>query len=356
MPTQPYDEGAMMGRRMTRGGAAGVCLVGVAVLVPLLAACGGSGSSSSSSTTTAQTGTTSSSTSTTASTPACAPSGLAVTLNTNGSGAAGSIYYTLKFTNTSGQSCTIAGYPGVSAINASGTQLGSAAGRNTTTAAKTVTLAAGQTATATLQVTEAGNYSASTCQPTTATGLRVYAPNQTSSTRITFSFNACAKSGPVYLTVSPVTVAGSSGSGGGGATTTACATSGLAVKLGANGSGAAGSIYYPLTFTNTSGHTCTIAGYPGVSAVSASGAQLGSPAGRNPMNAASTISLTNGATATSTLQVAEVGNYTASVCHPATAAKLRVYPPNQTQSATVAFSGSVCATAGPVYLHVTAVK
>ncbi len=359
MPAQPYDEGAIMCRRMSRGAAAGVCLVGIAVLVPLLAACGGSSSSSSSGTATGQTATTSSSTSTTASTPACAPSGLAVSLNTNGNGAAGSIYYSLKFTNTSGQSCTISGYPGVSATNAAGAQLGSAAGRNTTTAAKTGTLAAGQTATATLQVTEAGNYSASTCQPTTATGLRVYAPNQTSSTKVTFSFSACAKSGPVYLTISPVSIAGSSGGGSGGggaATTTACATSGLAVKLGANGSGAAGSIYYPLTFTNTSGHTCTIAGYPGVSATSSSGVQLGSPAGRNPSNPAVTVSLAHGASATSTLQIAEVGNYSTSVCHPTTAARLRVYPPNQTQSTTVAFSGSVCAKAGPVYLHVTAVK
>jgi hypothetical protein len=333
--------------------------VAVAALVPLLAACGGSSSSSSLGTTTGQTATTSSSTSTTASTPSCAASGLAVSLNPNGSGAAGSIYYTLKFTNTSGQSCTIAGYPGVSAINASGTQLGSAAGRNTTTAAKSVTLAAGQAATATLQVTEAGNYSASACQPTTATALRVFAPNQTTATRVTFSFSACAKSGPVYLTVSPVSVAGSSGGGsggGGGATTTACTTAGLVVKLGTNGSGAAGSIYYPLTFTNTSGHTCTIAGYPGVSAVNASGSQLGSPAGRNATNPTTTVSLVNGATATSSLQIAEVGNYSTSVCQPTTAAKLRVFPPNQSQSATVAFSGSVCAKVGPVYLHVTVVK
>jgi hypothetical protein len=36
---------------------------------------------------------------------------------------------------------------------------------------------------------------------------------------------------------------------------------------------------YYLEFTNLSGHACTLAGYPGVSAVGLSGGQLGSPAG-----------------------------------------------------------------------------
>ena len=43
------------------------------------------------------------------------------------------------------------------------------------------------------------------------------------------------------------------------------------------GNGAAGTIYYPLEFTNTSGHACSLFGYPGVSAISRSGQQLGSP-------------------------------------------------------------------------------
>jgi len=44
------------------------------------------------------------------------------------------------------------------------------------------------------------------------------------------------------------------------------------------GDGAAGSVYYTLQFTNLSGHACTLRGYPGVSAVSLSGHQLGAPA------------------------------------------------------------------------------
>jgi hypothetical protein len=260
----------------------------------------------------------------------------------------------MKFTNTSGATCTVYGYPGVSAVTASGSQLGSAAGRSTTSSPATITLAPGQSTTATLQVTNVGNYTPSTCGPTTASALRVYAPNQTTPSSVAFSSSVCGKSGTVYMTITPVGSSGASG-GGGGATTARCTTSGLAVALG-SGSGAAGSSYYPLTFTNRSGHSCTIGGYPGVSAIGPTGSQLGSPAGRDTTNPAKTITLANGGTATATLQVADVGNYTPSTCQPTTAASLRVFPPNQTQSTTVAFSASACAKAGQVYLHVTAVK
>ena len=57
-----------------------------------------------------------------------------------------------------------------------------------------------------------------------------------------------------------------------------CATSGLVVWMDTQGDGAAGSVYYTLQFTNLSGHACTLRGYPGVSAVSLSGHQLGAPA------------------------------------------------------------------------------
>ena len=220
-----------------------LCALAVAALVPVLAACGSSSNSSKTTpTTTASTSTTSNATTSTTSggggttTSACAASGVAISLNTSGNGAAGSVYYTLKLTNTSGRACTLAGYPGVSGVNSAGTQLGSAAGRNATTAASTVTLASGATATSTLQITDVGNFTASTCGPTTAAGLRVFAPSQTASTRIAFAFQACAKSGPVYLRVSPVTLSGSSG-GGGVVSTSACTTSDLSVRIGTNGSG-----------------------------------------------------------------------------------------------------------------------
>ena len=140
----------------------------------------------------------------TAAVPACATSGLVVWMNTMGNGTAGSIYYTLEFTNLSGHACTLKGYPGVSAVNLSGHQLGSPGGRDPFATASTVTLSAAgahQTATATLRIVQAGNFPAATCAITTAAGIRVYPPNQTASKVVPFPFSACSHTGPVILTV-----------------------------------------------------------------------------------------------------------------------------------------------------------
>ena len=89
-----------------------------------------------------------------ASAPSCATSGLVIWLNTEGNGTAGSIYYQLEFTNQSGHTCTLRGYPGVSAVDLSGHQLGSAASRNTVRAPHLVMLADGKTGVAVLRITE----------------------------------------------------------------------------------------------------------------------------------------------------------------------------------------------------------
>jgi hypothetical protein len=137
--------------------------------------------------------------------PACATGGLVVWMNTSGNGAAGTVYYVLRFTNLSGHTCTLRGFPGVSAVTLAGHQLGSAAGRDKTTAVKTISIASHHTATATLGIVEAGNFPASKCGPTTAAGLRVYPPNQTASKIVPFPFAACSHKGPVFLKVRTVT-------------------------------------------------------------------------------------------------------------------------------------------------------
>ena len=140
----------------------------------------------------------------TAAVPACTTSGLVIWLNTMGNGAAGSIYYTLEFTNLSGHTCTLSGYPGVSAVDLSGHQLGSPGGRDSFSPAHTVTLAASgahQTATATLRIVEAGNFPSSACGMRTAAGIRVYPPNQTASRVVPFPFSACSHTGPAILMV-----------------------------------------------------------------------------------------------------------------------------------------------------------
>jgi hypothetical protein len=135
---------------------------------------------------------------------ACATSDLVVWLDTAGSGAAGSVYYHLRFTNLSGRACTLHGYPGVSAIRIGGRQLGRAAGRNAARPSRRIVVASGATANSVLRIVNAGNYPASRCRPTTAAGLRVYPPNQRASQVVPFPFRACSGTRPAVLTVEAV--------------------------------------------------------------------------------------------------------------------------------------------------------
>jgi Protein of unknown function (DUF4232) len=128
-------------------------------------------------------------------TPSCQSRGLVIWLDTNGNGTAGAIVYDLNFTNQSGHRCTLRGYPGVSAINLRGGRLGSPATRNSANRVRTITLRNGHTATSQVKIDEAGNFSPSFCGPVNAAGLRVFAPNQSSSKTVPFPFPACSRTG-----------------------------------------------------------------------------------------------------------------------------------------------------------------
>jgi Protein of unknown function (DUF4232) len=136
-------------------------------------------------------------------TPACATSGLDVWLNTNGTGATGHVIYQLNFTNLSGSTCTLFGYPGVSAVTLTGTQLGNAASRSGATP-HTVTLANGASTYALVDILNTDFLPPTQCKPVTAAGLKVYPPNQTKSRTVPFPFHACSKSGRNYLSIAPV--------------------------------------------------------------------------------------------------------------------------------------------------------
>jgi hypothetical protein len=133
-----------------------------------------------------------------------------------------------------------------------------------------------------------------------------------------------------------------------------CRTAGLVVWVNTNGNAAAGSTYVTLEFTNQSGHTCTLSGYPGVSALDLRGHALGSPGGRNP-STVKAIRLANNATASAVLQIVVAANYPPAKCHRTAAAALRVYPPNQTASKVVPLPFEACSRTGPVVLNVKAV-
>jgi hypothetical protein len=138
--------------------------------------------------------------------PSCQTSGLVVWINTQSDGTAGTIFYTLNFTNLSGHACMLRGFPGVSAVNLRGGTLGRAATRDSGQTVKTVTLSADQTAHAVLGIVDIGALSATTCPPTTAAGLRVFPPNQKASRVVPFPFPACGRAGgPAFLRIRPVT-------------------------------------------------------------------------------------------------------------------------------------------------------
>jgi hypothetical protein len=149
------------------------------------------------------------------------------------------------------------------------------------------------------------------------------------------------------------------------ASTTACATSGLVVWLDVPaGNDYAGGAYYYLEFTNLSGHACTLHGSPGVSAVSLSGRELGSPASGDYTGSPPAVVVASGATATAKLQIADPGNFGTSCLLPGPppgpgnpgqlpmAAGLRVYPPNQLKSKVVPYPFAACAHTGPVWIGV----
>jgi hypothetical protein len=135
-----------------------------------------------------------------------------------------------------------------------------------------------------------------------------------------------------------------------------CTTGNLSVWVSADAvNGAAGTWYYPLEFTNVSNHACRTFGYPGVSALSSSGRQLGDAAARNTLYHAAWVTIPAGGTAHSLFayRAAEVNT---SNCNPKTAAVLRVFPPNQTSAHHAFFDLPVCSASHHIYLTVTVLR
>jgi Protein of unknown function (DUF4232) len=138
----------------------------------------------------------------------CQSAALRVTVDTSqAGGAAGSLYYPVNFTNTSGAPCGLYGYPSMSFVTADGSagrQIGAAAERDPAYGKLSVRLPAKGVAHAWLQIGEAGNYPASACKPMTAHWLRVFPPGDTAAGYVGVSFKACASASTPLLSVTPV--------------------------------------------------------------------------------------------------------------------------------------------------------
>lgn len=134
-----------------------------------------------------------------------------------------------------------------------------------------------------------------------------------------------------------------------------CASANLAVWVNLESAGVAlGTVYYHLDFTNISGHTCHLLGYPGVSATNVSGRQLGRAAIEEAGVPAKIIDITPGGTVHAVLGYVDAA--LSPGCHPVTSGLLRVFPPNDTGARFAFFDVPVCTTAGTPDLIVMRVQ
>ncbi|MFE7631160.1 DUF4232 domain-containing protein [Kocuria sp. NPDC057446] len=120
--------------------------------------------------------------------PLCSTSQLEVAATPVG-GAAGSVHVDVVLTNAGEGPCTLAGYAGVSFVDADGTMIGSPALRDASVPGTGRVVAPGESVAAGLRVSQARNHP--TCDARTAAGLRVYPPENTESVVVPFPVEAC---------------------------------------------------------------------------------------------------------------------------------------------------------------------
>lgn len=137
--------------------------------------------------------------------PKCPASGLVIWAGEEpGGGAAGSVYYRIELTNLTTATCTVSGYPKVSAVDLKSRRIGAFATHEKGKKAKAVTLAPGASASATLRIVDALNFPAAKCKATTAAGLRVSVPGGSGTKIAPLVFETCARATTKTLSVAPV--------------------------------------------------------------------------------------------------------------------------------------------------------
>jgi hypothetical protein len=139
-------------------------------------------------------------TSTPASPGLCKAAALSAATDASGGGAAGSVYMKLNLTNTGPESCILKGFPGVSlAADNAGAPIGAPATRDESAPVVDVLLAPGQTGSAVLRYTQAGNYT--DCAMVDAAGYRIYPPEDTASLFLPQPTKACSNAGITLLSI-----------------------------------------------------------------------------------------------------------------------------------------------------------
>ena len=161
------------------------------------------------------------------------------------------------------------------------------------------------------------------------------------------SFRVLAASAGAALTVAGAVVALATASAGASVVhravpaTSGCATAALKVQFINKGNGAAGTIFYPIKFTNKGSLPCTLRGYPGLSAVTSAGKQIGNPAVRDG-GKVKTVTIKPGKSASAMVGIVHTAFFPKAKCKPVKATGLRVFPPNQTKAVIVKHKFSTC--------------
>lgn len=281
----------------------------------------------------------------------CVSSRLAVSVAVE-EGATGKRFWILAFRNTGGNPCHLYGYPGVGLLDSNSRLLpfkvSRAAGSE-----HAITLRAGGRAWFTLEF-ENGGFCPG--HASSFSGLRVYPPDSRGFLTIKHfkhgSESACIP--PNYqVQVTPVraTVFGSAEASAGPAR---CTTGGLDMWL-TQQEGAAGSFFFTIALENMTRHKCSLFGYPGVSAVSLTGQQIGAPAGRETSEPARSMTLAPEGQVVTIVHVTDVFLLPPS-CHQTLAAGFRVYPPGNTASRIAWAPVHVCANRAEQHMLVRSVK
>jgi hypothetical protein len=121
-------------------------------------------------------------------------------------------------------------------------------------------------------------------------------------------------------------------------------------------SGAAGTIYYALDFTNIGSHTCYLVGWPGVSAQNFGFHQLGNAAARLAYPARRIVNVPPGGTANATLRYLGYAVDKSAACRETNATYLNVYPPDQRSARLAFFDNPVCTVKGRTYLEIERIQ
>ncbi|WP_216212832.1 DUF4232 domain-containing protein [Amycolatopsis aidingensis] len=120
-----------------------------------------------------------------------------------------------------------------------------------------------------------------------------------------------------------------------------CRSNELKLSIG-KGEGAAGTVYRPVQFTNTSDRTCVLHGFPGISYVAGDDGHQVGPAAYRDGEKGAPVNLAPGEIAHAPVGFVQVRNYAPEDCKPVQVRGLRVYPPQETESMFIEYEGTGC--------------